>query len=277
MLASTLQKTLQKESAMNRHLEQLIALQLHDVEARRLRDALVEAPKRVATAEAALKKAQAAVADTNKKLAEEEALRRRCESDADDRRNKALRLRKQMDTATNTTQVTALEHEIAFCEAALAALDNDAFASMERTETLEATLAAATAQAEGAAATLDTTREQSARSIAEDTATLAEVETQRAALRSELMAANEKLLAQYDRVAKARGTGVSEAVDHKCAACQMMVRPQRWNDLTGRDFEDAIFTCETCGRILYYDPRRDAPTTWRPGAVTQNPLTKSAA
>ena len=49
----------------------------------------------------------------------------------------------------------------------------------------------------------------------------------------------------------------------------MMVRPQRWNDLTDRDphaeHANAIFTCETCGRMLFFDPRRDAPIRWSPG------------
>ena len=49
------------------------------------------------------------------------------------------------------------------------------------------------------------------------------------------------------------------------SACQMMIRTQRWNDLADRDpngeFADTIFTCETCGRMLFYDPRRDAPMT----------------
>jgi hypothetical protein len=49
----------------------------------------------------------------------------------------------------------------------------------------------------------------------------------------------------------------------------MMVRPQRWNDLTDRDpnseYANTLFTCETCGRILFYDPRQDAPIRWAPG------------
>ena len=49
----------------------------------------------------------------------------------------------------------------------------------------------------------------------------------------------------------------------------MVVRPQRWNDLTNRDaageFANTIFHCETCGRMLFYDPRRDAPLRWTPG------------
>ena len=39
----------------------------------------------------------------------------------------------------------------------------------------------------------------------------------------------------------------------------MLVRPQRWNDLRERSNDEAMFTCETCGRLLYWDPARDAP------------------
>ena len=46
---------------MNADLERLIALQLRDLEGRRLRDELADAPKRVTAAELVLKKAQAAV------------------------------------------------------------------------------------------------------------------------------------------------------------------------------------------------------------------------
>jgi hypothetical protein len=45
----------------------------------------------------------------------------------------------------------------------------------------------------------------------------------------------------------------------------MMVRPQRWNDLTSREHEDTIFNCETCGRMLFWDPRRDTPRSWSAG------------
>jgi hypothetical protein len=41
-------------------------------------------------------------------------------------------------------------------------------------------------------------------------------------------------------------------------ACQMMQRPQRWNDLRDRGIQE-LFTCESCGRLLWYDPARDSP------------------
>jgi predicted nucleic acid-binding Zn-ribbon protein len=92
--------------------------------------------------------------------------------------------------------------------------------------------------------------------IALDKAALAEVDKKRAALRPEI---GEAALSNYDRIAKGKGTGLAEALNQKCMACQMMLRPQRWNDLRDRSNEDEIMTCESCGRLLYYDPARDAP------------------
>ena len=68
----------------------------------------------------------------------------------------------------------------------------------------------------------------------------------------------EQALSMYDRIARAKGTGIAEVLMQKCTACQMMQRPQRWNDLRDRDRHE-LFTCESCGRLLWYDPARDAP------------------
>jgi hypothetical protein len=60
----------------------------------------------------------------------------------------------------------------------------------------------------------------------------------------------------------------------------MMVRPQRWNDLTNRDaaseFADTIFSCETCGRMLFYNPRRDAPVAFPAGDRLTSATTPSS-
>ena len=253
---------------MNADLERLIALQHQDVEGKRLRAELLEAPKWVAKAEAALKKAQMALAAAEDALKKEEVLRRRQELDAEERRGKIKRLSKQMETATSAAQITALEHEIKFAEDAIRGLEDEEIASMERTEQQDAARAAAISAVETTTAKLASERERAATTIALDTESLKAVEAQRATLRAAIA---ENLLSTYDRVSKARGTGVSEGVDHKCSACQMMVRPQRWNDLTDRANDDSIFTCETCGRLLYWDPRRDAPVGWKPGQVAGSP------
>ena len=104
-----------------------------------------------------------------------------------------------------------------------------------------------------------------AETSAADHTALLEIERKRAALRAEIVQSEtgEASLSSYDRIARSKGTAVSEALNQKCTACQMMVRPQRWNDLRDNspdsESSQTIMSCENCGRMLYYDPARDSP------------------
>lgn len=253
---------------MNADLEHLITLQAQDLELRRLRAELADAPLRVTAAQTARATAEIALSDANKALLKEETLRRSHELEIKDRQGKIARLRKQMETATSAAQIAALEHEIAFSEQAITKLEDEELASMERTEQYETARDTATLTLEVTTAALAAQRVRASDIKTNNTAAIASIEAERAATRALI---SESPLSMYDRIAKAKGTGLSEAIDHKCAACQMMVRPQRWNDLTGRDHDEQIYTCETCGRMLFYDPRRDAPVRWAPGERLTGP------
>lgn len=247
---------------MNQNLEHLVVLQAIDLEIRALEAELAEVPKRLARAQAERAAAESALEKNIAAQHREEALRRSQESDAATHRGKIARLRKQMETATSAAQITALEHEIGFAEREISHIEDEEIASLERSEQFEEEAAAAQTLLERSAATLSTERERGAETQARASAALAERKAERTQLTAQT---DDSLLSTYSRVSKARGTGVSEALDHKCSACQMMVRPQRWNDLTGREHDDQIFTCETCGRILFWDPRRDTPGSWQAG------------
>ena len=82
---------------------------------------------------------------------------------------------------------------------------------------------------------------------------------------------SEGSLATYDRIAKGRGTALAEGVDGKCSACQMIVRLQRWNDLRDRSNDELLMTCESCGRLLWWDPTRDAPARKAPATAESAP------
>jgi predicted nucleic acid-binding Zn-ribbon protein len=241
---------------MHPDLEKLIVLQAHDVEARRLRDEMVALPKHVAALETKAKATVGQRAVIVDLIAKEEALRRRQESDVKDHQAKIARVRKQLDLATTTVQVTAFEHEIAFAQAEISKLEDAEIESMERSEGFESQKALADEALADATATLERERVRATETIAQDKTLLAAVEEKRKAERAEI---GESALSIYDRIAKAKGTAVAEALNQKCMACQMMVRPQRWNDLRDRNNEETMMTCESCGRLLYYDPARDSP------------------
>jgi predicted nucleic acid-binding Zn-ribbon protein len=241
---------------MHPDLEKLIMLQAHDVEAKRLRDEMAALPKHVASLESKEKATEGQRAVVVDLIAKEEALRRRQESDVKDHQAKIARIRKQMDLATTTVQVTAFEHEIAFAQAEISKVEDAEIESMERSEGLESQRRLADEALVDATATLERERVRATETIALDKTLLADVEEKRKAERAEI---GEAALSIYDRIAKAKGTAVAEALNQQCMACQMMLRPQRWNDLRDRNNEETMMTCESCGRLLYYDPARDSP------------------
>jgi predicted nucleic acid-binding Zn-ribbon protein len=241
---------------MNPDLEKMIVLQAFDVEARRLSDEIAALPKRVAQLAAEGDAASKQLAAAAASLAKEETLRRSQELEIKEHQQKAARLARQMDVVTTTAQVSALEHEIAFARGEVSRLEDAELESMERTEALESQKKDFEETVANLTRRHGELRASTAEQIARDRTLLAEVEGKRSELRPQI---GENALSMYDRIAKSRGTALSEGVDHKCSACQMMVRPQRWNDLRDNTNDEQMLTCETCGRILYWDPERDAP------------------
>jgi predicted nucleic acid-binding Zn-ribbon protein len=246
-------------------LVKLIVLQGLDLEAKALREEMAALPKHVQALEAKAKATVGQRAVVLDLIAKEEAARRRIESDVQDLRQKIERTRKKIDMATTTVQVTALEHEVAFAAAEIVRLEDAELEGMERSEALEAQRVLADAAVAETQATLDRERGRAAETLARDRVLLVEVDAKRERLRAEILESptGEASLSAYDRIARGKGTAVAEALNQKCMGCQMMVRPQRWNDLRDNSQESPsaqqLMTCENCGRLLFYDPARDSP------------------
>ncbi len=69
----------------------------------------------------------------------------------------------------------------------------------------------------------------------------------------------------YERVRKARrGVAVAEVRDGSCSACNVRLRPQVYNEARTNE---AVLTCENCGRILYY-VEQAIPADDRPEGTT---------
>src|SRR5580704_12079934 len=158
---------------MHPDLEKLIALQAHDVEAKRLRDEMIALPKHVASLETKAKATAGQRALIVDLIAKEDTLRRRQESDVKDHQAKIARIRKQMDMATTTVQVTAFEHEIGFAQAEISRLEDAEIESMERSEGLESQKALADEAVASDEKVLERERARAAETIAVDKAALA--------------------------------------------------------------------------------------------------------
>jgi predicted nucleic acid-binding Zn-ribbon protein len=243
-------------------IENLLKLQEADKEIRRLQDEIAELPKRVAAIEqklagtrAQLEKAQAAVKT-------DEAARKKHDATITDLRGKISKYRDQsLDVKTNE-QYKALLAEIQFAEKEISQIEDKILEIMVNADARAAEVKAAQAELKEETAEIEKEKEQARQRTAEDQKLLAEWNGKRNQLRSGI---DEDLLRQYERVSKFRGTGIAEVRDHKCMGCQVMLRPQTYNDIRSGD---KIMYCDSCQRVLYLNPAEEKveekPTVHRP-------------
>jgi predicted nucleic acid-binding Zn-ribbon protein len=228
-------------------IENLLKLQGVDKEIRRLQDEIAEFPKRVAAIELKLAGTKTQLEKAQTAVKADEAARRKHDTTISDLRGKISKYRDQsLDVKTNE-QYKALLHEIQFAEKEIAATEDKILELMVNADTRDKEVKAAQAEMKAETAEIEKEKEQARQRTAEDEKLLAEQRAKRDQLRTGV---NEDLLRQYERVSKFRGTGLSEVRNQKCTACQVMLRPQTYNEI--RSGQHIMF-CDSCQRVLYFN------------------------
>lgn len=230
-------------------LERLIRLQRLDnatAEAQRTVDAI---PSRVAELDAGLAASTATVDDARRRLAAEKSERQTVEKDLAVVQTRLSRFKEQLMAVKTNKEYTAVQHEIATAEAAVQRLEDAILERMLAADDLEAEVEAAQRA------------EQADRAMVEQER--ADLEARRAQLERRLMGTSDERmkLAQsvgpearrlFESIAGQRqGLAVVEARNGHCTVCNVRLRPQMFNQVL---LNTELIRCESCMRILYYDP-----------------------
>jgi hypothetical protein len=232
-------------------IENLLHLQDADKEIRRLQDEIAELPKRVAAIEHKLADTKLQLEKAQAAVKADEAARRKYDTAITDLRGKISKYRDQSLAVKTNEQYKALLQEIQFAEKEIAENEDKILELMVNADTRDKEVKAAQAELKAETAEIEKEKEEARQRTAEDQKQLAEWRGKRDQMRAGV---NEDLLRHYERVSKFRGSGISEVRDHKCMACQVMLRPQTYNDVrTGQQ----TVVCDSCQRILYFNPANE--------------------
>jgi predicted nucleic acid-binding Zn-ribbon protein len=232
---------------MNPELSKLIQLDKINQEIARLNEEVAALPRTMAQIEAKLAGAKKQVEDVTAAIKASEADKRKQESDIKDWQQKIIKFREQSSSVKTNDQYRALMHEIEYAEKEIGTCEENILVGMEAADALSKKLVAANAELKQDAGEVEKEKAHARAVTAEDEEKLAGLNGQAAELKKSV---DSSMLAHYERVAAKRKGAIVEAFEQKCSACNVFMRPQRYQELlSGRE----LVTCDSCGRILYAD------------------------
>jgi hypothetical protein len=235
-------------------LEKLVELQAVDLEAARLAALLAAIPKTIARIDAQLATARKRVEDARAAIKAGETAKRQHEQEIKSLNDKIEKFRGQSSSIKNNEQYKALLSEIAHAEGEIAGFEEKILEVMMKSDALQANLAEAEEALKTESVAIEQQKKEAEKAGEADRAAFDAAKKRSLALRAGV---DETLLATYDRILKSRGSAVAEVLEHRCTACQFMLRPQVLSNVRAAQ---EVVHCDSCGRIMYYLPEHNVKT-----------------
>ncbi len=230
-------------------LKLVIRLQEIDNRLRDLGREIAALPKHIAEIEKKLVSHERKLEADRAALAANQKERKKCDGDIQAQDQKISKLKDQMLQAKTNDQYRAFQNEIEFCQNEIRKSEDRILELMNESEPLDKNVKAAEAALKAEKTEVEAEKGLARERTAVDQKAAQELNTERAALVAGITPATYK---NYERIRKGRrGIAVAEAVDGRCSACNMIIRLQFFQDLKKGD---QIMSCESCQRILYYNP-----------------------
>jgi uncharacterized protein len=234
---------------MTPEIQAVVKLQSLDEKAASFQKEIAALPKHVAEIEKKLESHIRKLEVDRAALAANQRDRKRFEDDIKVQEQKMSKLKDQTLQAKTNEQYRAFQHEIEYCEAEIRKAEDKILDLMGASEPLEKNVKAAEALLAEEKKEVEREKEHARKRTAEDEVFLKQVIEERRQIAASLDA---KLLAHYERIRQRwKGVAIADATSGRCAACQIALRPQFFQDLKRGE---RLQFCESCGRILYYNP-----------------------
>jgi hypothetical protein len=175
--------------------------------------------------------------------------RKKLEGDIQVHEQKASKLKDQMLGAKTNEQYKAFQHEIAYVEAEIRKAEDKILDLMEQSEPLDRNVKMAEGELKKEQQDVETEKKSARERTAIDQKELAQERSERKHIAEQM---DSRFYAEYERIRKkSRNAPIADATEGRCSACQIALRPQFFQDLRRGD---RIMFCESCGRILTYNP-----------------------
>jgi predicted nucleic acid-binding Zn-ribbon protein len=204
---------------------------------------IAEIEKKLTAHERKLEADRAALAANGKE-------RKKCEGDIQVQEQKISKLKDQMLQAKTNEVYRAFQNEIDFCQKEISKSEDRILELMGESEVLDKNVKSAEVALKDEKAQVEAEKQQARERTAVDEKASRELETERASIVASIQKPSN--YQRYERARKARkGIAVAEVVAGRCSVCNITLRLQFVQDLKK---SEEIMVCESCQRILYYNP-----------------------
>src|SRR3954451_10595833 len=175
--------------------------------------------------------------------------RKKLDGDIQVQQQKISKLRDQSLQAKTNEQYRAFQNEISFAEGEIRKAEDRILELMEGSEALEKNVAASEIDLKKQTQHVEAEKKSARDRTAIDQRQLAETLAERKSVAGQM---TPSVYATYERIRKkTKNRAIADATDGRCEACRIALRPQFFQDLRRGD---SIMLCESCGRILTYNP-----------------------
>ncbi|MBV8072995.1 MAG: hypothetical protein JO270_24050 [Acidobacteriaceae bacterium] len=229
-----------------------LRLQALDRKIASLENEIATLPKHIAEIEKKLETHTRRLEADKAALAANQRDRKKLEGDIQVHEQKISKLKDQTLQAKTNEQYKAFQNEIAYAEAEVRKAEDKILDLMEKSEPLEKNQKAAEAALKKEQQDVEAEKSRARERTAEDKRELEAKQAERGSVVAEMTPV---FYSTYERIRKkTKNTPIADATEGRCDACQITLRPQFFQDLRRGD---KIMFCESCGRILTYNPLID--------------------